>query len=183
MRWRSFLSASRIRVELIRLIGRHVFVCIVKGCLVAAGYHSKHLDRCPRLPPDRRCHCRMFADRPQNWNHQHWSYAIFNIQSMVSCYHSDHHDPEFHVFLWCKNTFAFQQHNAKLGHIHCSCTGWLWISTNSTWDQCWWFQFCCSGDDSQGLVRCIGMDVLSEIQLLLNIIQREGKDTAFSSSD
>ena len=64
MMWRSFLSAFRIRVELIRLTGCHVFVHTVQGCLVATGYHSKHPEQCPRLNPDHSCHCRILADRP-----------------------------------------------------------------------------------------------------------------------
>ena len=36
---------------------------------------------------------------------------------MVSCYHSDRHDPEFHVFLGCKNPFAFQPFNNTMQNL------------------------------------------------------------------
>ena len=79
--WKNVLSASRVRVELIRWTGCCVFV--------AAGYQSKHPDWCPRLTPDHSCHHSMFKDRLQNLNHQHWSHAIFDDESRVRLYHSD----------------------------------------------------------------------------------------------
>ena len=63
MRWKSFLSVSRIRVDLIRRTGRPVFARTVRGHLVAAGYRSRRPDWCPRRTPDHPCHHRMLSDR------------------------------------------------------------------------------------------------------------------------
>ena len=59
MKRRCFLSASRIRVELIRRTGCHVFDPMFQGRLVhviTPGYRSRYPDRCPRLTLDHRCH-------------------------------------------------------------------------------------------------------------------------------
>ena len=73
MRRKRFLSASKMKVELIRRTGRSVFVRTSQGRSETAGYSSRHQDRCPRLNPEHRC-CRcMLAKRPNSWNHQHWS--------------------------------------------------------------------------------------------------------------
>ena len=63
MRWKMVLSASMIKVELIRRRGHIVFVCIVQGRLVAAGYCSRHPDRCPKLTPDHRRRHRMLTPK------------------------------------------------------------------------------------------------------------------------
>ena len=82
MRWKCFLSAFRIRVKLFRQIERRVFISTVHvGRLVAAGYRSRYPEQCCRLAPDHCRHRRMLADRPQNWNHQHWSDVIFSDES------------------------------------------------------------------------------------------------------
>ena len=52
--WKSFLSASRIEMELTRRTGRRVFVSTVQGCLLATGYCSRHSDRSSWMTPD---HC------------------------------------------------------------------------------------------------------------------------------
>ena len=49
MRGYRFLSASRIRLRLIKHIGCHVFVRKVQRCLVAIGYRSGHRYRWPRV--------------------------------------------------------------------------------------------------------------------------------------
>ena len=67
--WKNILATSRTRVELIRRAGRPVFVRTALGHLAAAGYRPRHPDLCPKQTPDYRCHRRMLADRPPNWNH------------------------------------------------------------------------------------------------------------------
>ena len=117
MRRKSFPSASIIRVGLIRRTG-HGVLALVQGCLVAVGYRWSHPDRWIRLTPDHRCRRRMLANWSQNWNHQNWSHAIFNDESMVSPYHSDHRVREFRLFLGCDNRLAFQHHDENHGHTH-----------------------------------------------------------------
>ena len=75
-----FLSSSRIRVELIRQSRRSVSAGTVKRHLVAAGYLSRCLARCPRLTHDHRCQRRIWARRHRNWNHR-WSHVIFADES------------------------------------------------------------------------------------------------------
>ena len=64
-------------------------VLMFQRCLGAAGYRSKHPDWGPKLIPDHSWCRSMLAGKPQNWNHQHWSHAIFDEESRVSVYHSD----------------------------------------------------------------------------------------------
>ena len=165
MRRKSFPSASNIRVGLIRRTGHGVLV-LVQGCLVAVGYRWRHPDRWIRLTPDHRCRRRMLAIWSQNWNHQNWSHAIFDDESMVSPYHSDHRVREFRLFLGCENPLAFQQH----GHPHCSCRGWLWAhqqiahetsASGSRSGAC--VPTSGDGGDGQKSVWGIGLDVLNDI--------------------
>ena len=88
LRWKSFLSASRISEELICQFGRTVVVRTAQGRLVANRSHPRHPDRCLWLAPDHRCHHRLLANRRQIWNHQHLSHTIFDDESRVSLYHS-----------------------------------------------------------------------------------------------
>ena len=81
--WKSFLSESRIEVELTRRTGRRVLVSTVQGCLLATGYCSRHPDRCSRVTPDYCCCRRTLANRVQNWNHQYWLHAIIDDESRV----------------------------------------------------------------------------------------------------
>ena len=90
----------------------------------AAGCHSRHPHCCSRLTPHRCGCCCVMADRPQKWNHQHWSHVIFDDECKASLNHSDSHACEFHLFLRCNNPLAFQQYNVKLGHANHSCRGW-----------------------------------------------------------
>ena len=68
----------------------------------------------------------MLADRPQNWNHQHWSHAIFAAESRVGLYRYGRRARGIHLFLGYNNPPSFQQHAEKLGHVYYSCRGWLW---------------------------------------------------------
>ena len=89
--WRGdrFLSTSKIRMELIRRIRRHIFVSMVQRGLAVAEYRSRYPDRWPRLTPDHRYLRRILVHRHQNWNHQHWSHVVFADESRVSPYHYD----------------------------------------------------------------------------------------------
>ena len=72
MKGNRYLSASKVRVEPIRLIGRCVFVLFVQRRLVATRYHLEHTDKFPRLTRDHlHRHC-MLVRRHHNWNYQYW---------------------------------------------------------------------------------------------------------------
>ena len=97
-RRKCFFAAPRIKVELIRQSGPHIFVCMVQGHLVATGYRSRDPNRCPRLTPGH-SHRRMLAPKHQNWNHQHWSRVLFAEESIVSVYNCNGHvQVLYHVF-------------------------------------------------------------------------------------
>ena len=80
----SFLSASRIRVELIIRTGHRALVRMVHRYLVTAEYRFIHSDRCHRLTPDYGRRRRMLAHRNQNWNHQQWPHVLFADETIVS---------------------------------------------------------------------------------------------------
>ena len=65
MRRNRFLSSLRIRVELIRRTGRHVFAGTVQRYLVAVGYYSRRPAKCPRLTHNHRCRRRMGKQAPE----------------------------------------------------------------------------------------------------------------------
>ena len=188
LRWKSFLSASRSRWG---RSGRPVIVRTVQGRFVAAGYRS-HPGRCPRLTPHRCCGRHMLADRPQTWNHQRWSHAIFDDDPRVSLYHSDPRVCEFRLFRGWNHQLTFQRHDEKVGHVRYSCRGWLWThqqkphetsADGSTSGAC---EPTCSGsNDGQESVWGIGLDGLGDIQRLLNILgpcrQRRGVQFAWSA--
>ena len=90
MKRNSFLSAS-IKVELIIQTWRPVCVHTIQGRLVAAGYCSRHPDRCLRLIPNHHRR-RMLAHKHHNWNRQHWSHVLFADESIVSLYNCNGHD-------------------------------------------------------------------------------------------
>ena len=119
----------------------------------------------------------MLADRHQNWNHQHWSHVIFGDESSVS-----HRPREFHLLRGYNNPLAFQEHDGKLAHVHYSCRGWLWthqqtvqeISADGpSFTDC--VPTCGGSGDGQESVWDIGLDVLSDSQLLLNIYRPCGQ--------
>ena len=87
LRRNSFLSSSRIRVDLIR---RHrSSACMVQRRLVTAWYCSRRPPICPRLDHDHCCRRSIWAGRHENWNHQHWFDVIFAHESRFSLYNSD----------------------------------------------------------------------------------------------
>ena len=124
---------------MIKRSGRSVFVHTVQGRLVAAGHRSRYPERYPKRTPDHRC--RMLVNRPQNWNHLHWSHAIFDEESRVSLYHSDSRSIEFQLFHGCNNPLAFKNMTKNSGMTITVVDADL--LANNIWDQCGWFQFCC----------------------------------------
>ena len=57
---------------------------MLQRCLLAVGYSSRHPEQCTILTLDHRHCCGMMAHWHQNWNHQHWSYLLFDPESSAS---------------------------------------------------------------------------------------------------
>ena len=92
MRWKSFISQSRIRVELLRRIGRRVVVRMVQRCQVAVGYLSRHSDRYSDWILTIVAAAACWHTGTRNWNHQHWSHMLFTDESIVNHYNCDGYD-------------------------------------------------------------------------------------------
>ena len=127
------------------------------------------------------------------WDNQHWPHAIFDDGSRVSLYHSGVYACEIHLFLGCNNPLGFQQHDDKRGHAHYICRDWLWTfqqitheasADGSSFGAC--LPTYGGGSEGPGSVWSIGLNVLSDIQLLLKIFgpwgQRHGDQFVWSVS-
>ena len=91
MRENMFLLGSRIRLELIRRVGRRVFVRMVQRHFVATEYHSGDPDRCPRVTLyHHSCHS-LQAYGLQDWKRQHWPHVILVDESGVNLYNRNGH--------------------------------------------------------------------------------------------
>ena len=126
MTQKSFLSASRITVG---WTGRNVVVCTVQKRLVVAGYIPRHPNWCPRLIHNHRYHQWLLEDRPLNWNCQHYSHAIFDDESRVILYHSDHRAVMKLNRQWKRLKDKIELRlilHEKIRHVHYRCRGWLW---------------------------------------------------------
>ena len=186
----SFLSASRIRVELIRRIGRRVFVCTVQRCLVSVGCRSRHLFWYPRLTPDHRRHCRMLVRRQQNWNQQHWSHVPFANESIVSLYNCNGRARVFSnvverlVDCCIKETDEICAHDTQRGR------GWHWThhrishETSADGSNLWaCLPKCGGGSDDRESVWGIGLDVWAISSCYWTSYDHADKDKTYSSSD
>ena len=129
MRWKRFLSASSIRVELIRQTWCCVFVRTVQGLFSSSWISSKTSRPMPQTDSSA-------SLPPRNWNHQHWSKTTFNDDSRASLCHSVHRAWEFHLFPGCNNPLALQQNDEKLGHAHYRCRDWLWTHQQIAHETC-----------------------------------------------
>ena len=89
VRTNCFLSAPRLRMQMIRRFGRRMSVRTIRRRLLAAGYWSGHPARCPRLTLEhRRCH-REWRRRHRVWDLRQWRHCIFSDKTWFSLYHSD----------------------------------------------------------------------------------------------
>ena len=163
------------------------FFCTVPGRLVSAAYRSRHPDQCPRLTSGRSCCRLMLADKRQYWSHQHWSHPIFDDESRVSLYQSDHRIHRLHLYFRCNDSTK----QRKLGHTHYGYRGWLWLhqrlaletsGDGSSSDVC--LPTCGGGSDDQESIWVIGLDILGKTQLPIYIIWpcRPRHDTQFHRS-
>ena len=107
MKENGFISASGIRVDLIRRIGRRVAVYKVQRRLVLAGYCSRHPDKWHRLTPDHR--------------------GTISTGSMWYLPMSPRPTSTTLIilFLECNNPLNFQEDDETFEHDHCSFKDWL----------------------------------------------------------
>ena len=182
MRWKTFLSAFRIGLELIRRTGGRVFVRTVQICLVAAGYISLHPDQCPRLTLNHRHRHRILALRHQNWNHQYWSHVIFADESIVSLYICNGPTRGFPGVVERLINHCIQETDGIRGYDDQSGWGWPWThyrisdETSAGGSSFRVYLPTCDGDsDEQVSVWAIGLDVMGDNQLLLNVLEPCGQ--------
>ena len=173
---RGYRFLARIRVGLTRAAGRPVFAHTDQRCLVATGYCSRHPELCTRLTPDHRCCCSMLAHRHENWNHQRWPRVTLLIadESIVSLYHCTGR-----VFLHTVERLTdccIQDIERIHGHDDQSSIGWPWThhrishgtgADGSSFEAC--LATCGGSSYDQGSVWGIFLDVLSDIQLIINV--------------
>ena len=145
MKGNRILTASRIRVELIKPIKRRIFVCTVQRRLVMAWYRSWHPDRYPGLTPD------------HTHTHTHTHTYIYIYIYIYIC------DPWVSIGLMWYLTTRWSIRVEPLQFYGLT----LDSSANITWDQCSWIQSCTyvstfgGVDDDRELVWGICLDVLS----------------------
>ena len=189
---RVFAQLSRIRMELIRRTGCHVVVRMVQGRLVATGYRPRHSEQCPRLTPDHRCCRRMLAHRHRNWNRQHSSHVLFSDESIVSLYNCNGHARVFRCVVERLVDCCIQETDGIRRNDDQSGRGWPWthhriLDENSADGSSFWacLPKYVDGSDDDESVWGIGLDVLSDIQPLLNVLgscgQQQGVQFAWSA--
>ena len=89
VRTNRFISAPCLRMQMIRRFGRRVTVRTIRRRLLAAGYWSRHLARCPRLILEHRRRRPEWERRHRMWDLRQWRHCIFSDESRFSLYHSD----------------------------------------------------------------------------------------------
>ena len=66
-----------------------IFQGTIMWRLLAVGYHSRRLARCPRLTLVNPRRCRQWARRHCVWNIWHWQHCIFTDESRFKLHHTD----------------------------------------------------------------------------------------------
>ena len=89
VRTNRFISAPRLRMQMIRRFGRRMSVRTIRRRLLAAGYWSRRPARCPRLTLEHRRRRRELGRRHRVWNLRQWRHCIFRDESRFILYHSD----------------------------------------------------------------------------------------------
>ena len=191
--WGFYLSANHeVMVGLIGWTGCSVFVCTVQRCLGAAGYRSRHLDRFPKLTPDHRHRRRrMLAHNHQNWNHQQQSLVVVADESILNIYNCGYARDFRRVIerqVECLPRKQMEFTGTMTGLVETDPRLIIEIQMRP-FDDCSSVAACLptcnASSDDQESVSGIGLDVLSDIQLLLNVlgprIQRTGVQFAWSA--
>ena len=89
VRTNHFISAPRLRIQMIRRFGRWMSVRTIRRRRLAIGYWSRRRATCPRLTLEhRRRHCE-WGRRHRVWDLRQWRHCIFSDESRFSLHHKD----------------------------------------------------------------------------------------------
>ena len=89
VRTHRFISAPRLRMQMIHRFGRGMSVWTIRRQLLATGYWSRCPTRCPRLTLEHRRRRREWGRRHRVWYLRQWRYCILSDESRFSLYDSD----------------------------------------------------------------------------------------------
>ena len=122
MRRTFFSQRPASRVDQTRWSRRSVFVLRLQGCLLAAGYGSRHPDRCPdwHLTIAAVITCRQKVPKTATI-----TTGLMQCSTMSPGSASTTRAREMHRVFGCSDPLTFQQNDDKLGQAHYSCRGGL----------------------------------------------------------
>ena len=89
VRTNRFISAPRLRMQIIRRFGRRMSVRNIRRRLLAAGYWSRRPARCPMLTLEHRRRRHEWGRRHRGWDLRQWRQCIFSDESLFSLYQGD----------------------------------------------------------------------------------------------
>ena len=91
VRMNHFISAPRLRMQMIRSFGRHITARTVTviNRLLAAEYRARRPARRPRLTLVLRRRCSEWDQRHRVWNLRQWRHCIFSDESRFAIYQTD----------------------------------------------------------------------------------------------
>ena len=89
VRTNRFISAPRLRMQMIRRFGRRMSVRTIRRRLLATGYWSRRPARCPRLTLEHRRRRREWGRRHGVWGLKQWRHCVFSDESRFFLYHGD----------------------------------------------------------------------------------------------
>ena len=83
------VRTNRLRMQMIRQVGRLMSVRTIQRRLLAAGYWLRCPAICPRLTLEHRRRRHEWERRHRVWELRQWRHCIFSVESRFSLYHSD----------------------------------------------------------------------------------------------
>ena len=89
VRTNHFISAPRLRMQMIHQFGKRLSVRTIRKRLLATGYWFRHPATCPRLTLEDRRRRREWGRRYRVWDLRQWRHCIFSDESRFSLHHSD----------------------------------------------------------------------------------------------
>ena len=89
VRMNHFISAPRLRMQMICRFRRRMSVRTIRRQLLTVGYWSRRPARCPRLTLEHRRRRREWGRRHRVWDFRQWRLCIFSDESRFTLYHSD----------------------------------------------------------------------------------------------
>ena len=85
IRTNRFISAPRLRMQMIRWFGRQMSIRTIRRRLLATGYWSRRPASCPRFTLEHRWRCREWGRRNRIWDLRQWN-AVSSVISPGSPY-------------------------------------------------------------------------------------------------